>query len=105
MELITRWTLAAKAFEMVRSQDPNWASARPEGWRKKLEADLEALGPNPTPEQVDEIKTGLCSVHSCDVCDASDLAEVVKIEMSHEVKPTIYICAKCLMKAMLLIEP
>jgi|AGTN01.2.fsa_nt_gi hypothetical protein len=101
MKLINRHTLAAEAYERLLSDSPIDSG----NWRQNTERALKDLGPNPTPEQVEAVwPTGLL-VPECTEC-GQNVSEVVQLgEPPDWESRTVYLCAKCLLGAMCLINP
>jgi hypothetical protein len=101
MKLITRWTLAAKAYKDWK----NWKNFSDNRVCNKLKQ----LGKNPDPDDVDRIigSSAWTTLDSCYECkqEAEALIEFGKTKEIGPEQIPCRICKKCLLKALEIIEP
>lgn len=93
-------------LNLITKTESNWGSARGRSYRAYIIDGLEELGANPNPDKVDELfGYAACAVGSCNEC-GEESEELVQLGEEPEYESrTANVCAKCLMKAMILINP
>ena len=102
MKLITRWTLAASAAETWRRHADKghlWHNAD----IRRVQAALDALGPSPSPQAVDDAVGRSVTTLYCDECEEAVEEAVLLADREHADGGRI--CAACLLKALQLVEP
>ena len=100
MKLITRWTMAADQARMARDEVKRFLRSGVNPPEAHVRA-LADLGEKPNPDDVDRIIGSPTTLIQCDEC-FERVGEVVGFHADGEGDA---LCAKCLLKAMQLINP
>lgn len=103
MIVISHWTQAAGAADLLWRHGVGFGSGRGPSWRQNLQAALDALGPNPSPDAVKALWPSAIGL-TCHECER-DVEEVVEVgeEPDYE-SHTARLCGQCLLKTLTLLE-